>query len=360
MTATGGEEGEPDPHFWLDPIMVKTYVGNIRDGWRPKTRPAARVWRNAEAYQAELGRARRLDRSQVERSKRATPLVTNHESLGSSPIGTASSWWGTLLPGVSSGASLRQDLAKLEDDIRRLGVPAIILERALIPNWRSGWRRIPGCGWSRRYTRIRLARGRVGRHLPGHDAIQHRGDCRCAALTPFCRTARASGMEDVSTGYAGVPPCKTRDHAGAARRSVGHRRPQWVGEINPVQALIGCCHSSPVPSASTERLWACTGIASPRAAARGGGLALPVTLWTWCSWGATAAGLDETSVVGRRGRGAPCLERLGIERFEGRPIADLSGGEQQRVFWLGRWAEPHILLMASPSTASMWARARPS
>ncbi len=136
LTATGGEEGEPDPHFWLDPIMVKTYVGNIRDGLAAED-PAggAEYGRNAEAYQAELDELDAWIASQVERipSERRL-LVTNHESLGYFADRYGFQLVGTLLPGVSSGASpSAQDLAKLEDDIRRLGVPAIILETGSDP-----------------------------------------------------------------------------------------------------------------------------------------------------------------------------------------------------------------------------------
>lgn len=136
VTSSGGGEGEPDPHFWLDPVMVKTYVANIRDGLVAQDPDgAAEYARNAEAYQAELDQLDAWIASQVERipSERRL-LVTNHESLGYFADRYGFQLVGTLLPGVSSGAApSAQDLAKLEDEIRRLGVPAILLETGSDP-----------------------------------------------------------------------------------------------------------------------------------------------------------------------------------------------------------------------------------
>ncbi|NLT34470.1 MAG: zinc ABC transporter solute-binding protein [Gaiellales bacterium] len=136
LSRWGDEAGESDPHFWLDPVMVKTYVDNIRDGLAAADPAgAAEYERNAAAYQVELDELNAWIVSQVQRVPSGRRLlVTNHENLGYFADRYGFQLVGTLLAGVSSGASpSAQDLAKLEDDIRRLGVPAVILETGADP-----------------------------------------------------------------------------------------------------------------------------------------------------------------------------------------------------------------------------------
>ena len=80
----GHEHEAGDPHMWLDPNLVVTYVENIRDGLIEFDPEGEAVYRsNAEAYIAEL---KDLDAwiveqvSQVPTERRL--LVTNHEALG--------------------------------------------------------------------------------------------------------------------------------------------------------------------------------------------------------------------------------------------------------------------------------------
>lgn len=136
LSQAEGGSGEVDPHFWLDPVMVKTYVQNIRDGLSAADPAgAAEYGRNADAYRAQLDQLDAWIASQVARiPAERRLLVTNHESLGYFAERYGFTLVGTLLHGVSSGASpSAQDLAKLEDDIRRLGVSAVILEMGSDP-----------------------------------------------------------------------------------------------------------------------------------------------------------------------------------------------------------------------------------
>lgn len=127
----GDEEGEPDPHFWLDPILVKTYVENIRAGLTEVDPAGAEVYsRNAAAYSAQLDELDAWIRSTVEELPvEQRLLVTNHESLGYFADRYGFQVVGALLPGITTGASpSAQELAQLQNDIRSLGVKAVILE----------------------------------------------------------------------------------------------------------------------------------------------------------------------------------------------------------------------------------------
>ncbi len=137
-----GEESEQlhhhegDPHFWLDPNCVETYVQNIRDGLSQADPGGAATYAtNAEAYIAQL---RQLDLwitdqvQQVPVERRL--LVTNHESFGYFADRYGFLVVGTILPSVSTGASpSAQQMAQLIDHIRQTGAPAIFLETGTNP-----------------------------------------------------------------------------------------------------------------------------------------------------------------------------------------------------------------------------------
>jgi ABC-type Zn uptake system ZnuABC Zn-binding protein ZnuA len=98
---------DADPHFWLSPINVITYVTNIRDGLsRADPSGATAFTANADAYIAQL---KELDRwiaeqvKQIPENKRI--LVTNHESLGYFADRYGFQIAGSILPSVSTGAS---------------------------------------------------------------------------------------------------------------------------------------------------------------------------------------------------------------------------------------------------------------
>lgn len=120
-----------DPHFWLDPILVKTYVENIRDGFiklDPSGQDAYR--RNAEKYSAQLDELDQWIRTQVDLIPAAQRLlVTNHESLGYFADRYGFRLIGAIIPSVSSDAEpSAAQIADLITRIRSSGAKAIFLE----------------------------------------------------------------------------------------------------------------------------------------------------------------------------------------------------------------------------------------
>jgi ABC-type Zn uptake system ZnuABC Zn-binding protein ZnuA len=127
---------EGDPHFFMDPTKVITYVKNIRDGLTAAD-PAGKdaYAANADAY---IGKLNELDAwtkqqvAQVPESRRL--LVTNHESLGYFADRYGFNVVGAIIPSVSTEASpSAQELAYLADQIKATGAPAIFLETGSNP-----------------------------------------------------------------------------------------------------------------------------------------------------------------------------------------------------------------------------------
>ena len=120
-----------DPHFWLDPLSVITYVENIRDGLIRADPTGKDVYsQNAEAYIASLKELDGWIRTQVEQiPAERRLLVTNHESFGYFADRYGFKIVGTVLPSISSGAApSAEQLAALIDKVRVSGVRAIFLE----------------------------------------------------------------------------------------------------------------------------------------------------------------------------------------------------------------------------------------
>ncbi len=126
-----GPTSEPDPHFWLDPVMTVRYVQNIRDALS-RVDPAGEptYGANADAYIRQL---RELDAwiagqvAVLAPVKRA--LVTNHESLGYFADRYGFRIVGTVIPSVSSEASpTARQLARLVDGLKKAGARAVFLE----------------------------------------------------------------------------------------------------------------------------------------------------------------------------------------------------------------------------------------
>ncbi len=110
-----------DPHFWLDPSLVITYVENIRDGLTTADPEGAEVYKaNADAYIAQLKELDSWIKSQVETipsEKRL--LVTNHENLGYFADRYGFTIVGTVIPSLSSEASpSAQEMAALVEQIK--------------------------------------------------------------------------------------------------------------------------------------------------------------------------------------------------------------------------------------------------
>ncbi|MEW5831111.1 MAG: zinc ABC transporter substrate-binding protein [Chloroflexota bacterium] len=119
-----------DPHLWLDPARVVTYVENIRDGLIEADPEGAGIYRaNAEAYIAQLTD---LDAwisgqvAQIQAGRRL--LVTNHEALGYFAERYGFAVVGTVIPSLSSeAATSAQGLATVVEQIKATGAPAIFL-----------------------------------------------------------------------------------------------------------------------------------------------------------------------------------------------------------------------------------------
>jgi len=131
----GGEHGV-DPHLWLDPNNVITYVENIREALTHFDPDGAALYKsNADAYVAQL---KDLDGwineqvSQIAPEKRL--LVTNHEALGYFADRYGFTVIGAIVPGVSSDASASaQQMAALIDQIKASGAPALFLDEVENP-----------------------------------------------------------------------------------------------------------------------------------------------------------------------------------------------------------------------------------
>ena len=136
VAGPSGAPAEPDPHFWLDPVLAVTYVENIRDAVISLDPPNAPFYRsNAQTYIAKL---HELD-ARIARELAPIPaaerrLVTNHESLGYFADRYGFRILGTIIPSISSDAepSARQ-LARLVDRLRSANVKAVFLETGSNP-----------------------------------------------------------------------------------------------------------------------------------------------------------------------------------------------------------------------------------
>lgn len=120
-----------DPHMWLDPNIIITYVENIRNALIQLDPDGKAVYQsNGDIYIAEL---KDLDSwiakqvQQVPTEKRL--LVTNHEAFGYFAERYGFTVVGTVIESFSSDASpSAQQLAALIDQIRSSGAPAIFLD----------------------------------------------------------------------------------------------------------------------------------------------------------------------------------------------------------------------------------------
>ena len=127
------EEGKnvTDPHMWLSPDRVITYVENIRAGLTQADPAGAAVYQsNADAYVSQLKDLDEWIKEQVaEIPADRRFLVTNHESLGYFAERYGFTVVGDVLQSVSSVASpSAQQMAALIDQIKASRAPAIFLD----------------------------------------------------------------------------------------------------------------------------------------------------------------------------------------------------------------------------------------
>lgn len=125
-----------DPHFWLDPTLVVTYVENIRDGLTEADPANSTIYAaNADAYIDSLNELDGWIKQQVADIPPAKRLlVTNHESFGYFADRYGFDVVGTIMPSVSTQASpSAQQLVRLIDIIKQTGTRAIFLETGSSP-----------------------------------------------------------------------------------------------------------------------------------------------------------------------------------------------------------------------------------
>jgi ABC-type Zn uptake system ZnuABC Zn-binding protein ZnuA len=128
MEEDGAQVG--DPHMWLDPNLVVTYVGNIRDGLIQLDPDGTEIYKvNAEEYITQLNEldawiVDQVDQIPAERRL----LVTNHEAAGYFAERYGFTVIGAVIPSLSSDAGTSaQGMAALVDLIKSSGAPAIFL-----------------------------------------------------------------------------------------------------------------------------------------------------------------------------------------------------------------------------------------
>ncbi len=124
----GHEAG--DPHMWLDPNLVITYVENIRDGLSKADPAGAETYAaNAQAYIKQLEELDAFIKEQVETIPADRRLlVTNHEAMNYFAARYGFSIVDSILPSFSSEASASaQEIAAAVDAVKNSGAPAIFL-----------------------------------------------------------------------------------------------------------------------------------------------------------------------------------------------------------------------------------------
>ena len=126
------DSGAPDPHFWTDPMRVRTVVGLLAeqviahvDGVDPEV-----VRRNAERYQGELDRLDREMRAQFDAiPPQRRKLVTNHHVFGYLAQRYGFEVVGAVIPGGTTLASpSASDLESLATTVRAAGVPTVFAD----------------------------------------------------------------------------------------------------------------------------------------------------------------------------------------------------------------------------------------
>jgi ABC-type Zn uptake system ZnuABC Zn-binding protein ZnuA len=132
------QAGEPqldeqgvDPHFWLDPMLVVTYVRNIRDAFSAADPQGAAAYEaNAAAYikQLEALDAEIKDKVATLPAERRK-LVMNHASHGYYADAYGFEIIGTVIPGVTTGDTpTARQLSDLTRAIKETGARAIFVE----------------------------------------------------------------------------------------------------------------------------------------------------------------------------------------------------------------------------------------
>lgn len=126
-----GQATVVDPHWWLDPVDVVSYVANIRDAFVAADPAHAAAYRaNAAAYTAKLKALDAWIRTQVATIPMANRvLVMNHLSHGYYADRYGLRVAGAVIPSVSSGETVSpKQLVSLIQTIEAQHVKAIFVE----------------------------------------------------------------------------------------------------------------------------------------------------------------------------------------------------------------------------------------
>ena len=119
-----------DPHTWMSPNNVITWVGNIVRALSEQDPNNANYYlENGQAYQAKLRELDTWIRSEVSLiPEQDRKLVTDHLVFGYFSDRYGFSQVGAIIPGFSSLAEpSAQDIAQIEDAIKAMGVKAIFV-----------------------------------------------------------------------------------------------------------------------------------------------------------------------------------------------------------------------------------------
>jgi ABC-type Zn uptake system ZnuABC Zn-binding protein ZnuA len=127
----GSSSASVDPHFWLNPVLVKTYVSNILEAFIHIDPAGESVFRqNAKNYSAALDDLDRWISSQVSLIPAGRRiLITNHESFGYFADRYGFKILGAIIPSISPDAQpSASQIADLIQKIHSSGAKAIFLE----------------------------------------------------------------------------------------------------------------------------------------------------------------------------------------------------------------------------------------
>jgi manganese/iron transport system substrate-binding protein len=132
-----GGTGAGDPHTWFDPQNVKVWVQNIEKALSARDPGNAKLYAaNAQHYQQQLDELDGWIQTQVSQiPTNQRQLVTDHEAFTYFAARYGFQQVGAIVPGYSTLAQpSAQELAALEDDIRKLGVKAVFVGETVNPN----------------------------------------------------------------------------------------------------------------------------------------------------------------------------------------------------------------------------------
>jgi manganese/iron transport system substrate-binding protein len=135
-----GEESGPgggDPHTWFDPQNVKVWVQNIEKALSAQDPGDAQTFAaNAQRYTQQLDELDGWIKTQVGQiPSDQRKLVTDHEAFTYFASRYGFQQVGAIVPGYSTLAQpSAQELAALEDAIRKLGVKAVFVGETVNPN----------------------------------------------------------------------------------------------------------------------------------------------------------------------------------------------------------------------------------